>query len=231
MSRLQGQIDRLSRLPRPSALVWGDLPDQPAEASKVPSRQRLAVAVIIGAIAAVFAYHQLTGRGWLASDLNSICEQRGAYLRDSTHITIPQVGPGSPYPFDAQFPYRIFAALFAVPFTVLTSYAAGAFYVGLISALMAYAVTRAGWWRLTLFLSPCYFVAASVANWSPLLLATAFLPLLYPLAMVRNPRYTRHGELPKPVGVPIRAVVFALSVLSSPATWPIHWLQSLAGQK
>ena len=113
----------------------------------------------------------------------------------------PQVGPGLPYPFDAQFPYPIFAALFAVPFTVLTSYAAGAFYVGLISALMAYAVTRAGWWRLTLFLSPCYFVAASVANWSPLLLATAFLPLLYPLAMVKPTLATPvMANYPSPLG-------------------------------
>ena len=53
------------------------------------------------------------------------------------------------------------------------------------SALMAFAVTREGLWRLTLFLTPSFFAAASVANWSPLLVAAAFEPVLFPLAIAK----------------------------------------------
>ena len=223
-------MNHLSRLPRPSAVIWAYL-NQPAERTKVPPRQRLVVAVIIGAVAAVFAYHQLTGRGWLASDFEFDLRAARRLLAGLDPYNDPSVGFGLPYPFDAQFPYPIFAALFAVPFTLLTSYAAGAIYVGVISALMAFAVTRGGWWRLTIFLSPCYFVAASVANWSPLLLATAFLPLLYPLAMVKPTLAAPIvANYPSALGYLLCVGVIVFSVLLFPS-WPLLWLQSLAGQE
>ena len=143
----------------------------------------------------------------------------------------PSVGPGLPYPFDAQFPYPIFAAIFAVPFTIFTPYVAGAIYVGVVSTVMAFAVTRGGWWRLTIFLSPCYFVAASVANWSPLLIATAFLPFLYPLAMVKPTLAAPvMVNFPSALGYLLCLAVLAISVLIFPS-WIILWLHSLAGQE
>lgn len=218
-----------SRLRRALAVIWAYV-RQPAEPEQVSSRRRLIVALIIGVVATLFAYHQLTDRGLLASDFEYDLRAARRLLAGLDPYNDPSVGVGLPYPFDAQFPYPIFAALFAVPFTVFTSYAAGALYVGLISGVMAYAVTRGGWWRLVIFLSPCYFVAASVANWSPLLIASAFLPLLYPLAIVKPTLAAPiMANYPSAVGYLLSLALVVLSLLLFPA-WPVLWLGSVAEQ-
>lgn len=222
-------MNQRSRVGRALTAVWAYI-NQPAEPAQVAWRRRLLVAVIIGVVAALFAYHQLTGRGLLASDFEYDLRAARRLLAGLDPYNDPSVGFGLPYPFDAQFPYPIFAVMFAVPFTIFTSYVAGALYVGLISGLMAYAITRGGWWRLAIFLSPSYFVAASVANWSPLLIASAFLPVLYPIAIAKpNLAAPIMANYPSAFGYLLCAAVVVLSLLLFP-TWPLLWLGSVLGQ-
>lgn len=196
----------------------------------VPWRPRLLVAVLVSVLAAIFAYHQLAGRGWLASDFEYDLRAARRFLDGLNPYTDPTSHPGLAYPFDAVFPYPIFAALFAVPFTVFSSYTAGALYVGLLSGLMAFAVSRDGWWRLAIFASPCYFVAASVANWSPLIVAAAYLPVLYPLAIVKpTMALPVVANRPSRAGFALAGIMVATSVALSPA-WPVWWLSSVLHQ-
>jgi hypothetical protein len=196
----------------------------------VPQRQRLLVAAVIGVVAMLFAYHQLTGRGLLASDFEYSLRAAHRLLDGLNPYHDPNAGVDFPYPYDAQFAYPLIAAIIAVPFTPFPSYVAGALFVGLISGLMAYGVTRYGWWRLVIFLSPSYFVAASVANWPPLLVASAFVPLLFPLAIAKPALEAPvMANYPNRRGFVLAAamVVFSLVVLPS---WPLLWLGSLADQ-
>jgi hypothetical protein len=201
------------------------------EPARLPPRQRIVVAIGFGVLASLLAYHQLTGRDWLASDFEFALRAARRLLDGLDPYNDPNVGYGRPYPFDAQFPYPIFAALFAVPFTALSSHIAGALFVGLISGAMAYAVTRRSWWGLVIFCSPSYFVAASVANWSPLLVASACLPWLYALSIVK-PTLAAPIMLnyPSRLGYVLATGVVACSLILVPL-WPVGWLQSVAGQQ
>ncbi len=67
-------------------------------------RPRLGVAVFVGLLATLFAYHQLTGRGWLASDFEYSLRAARRLLEGLNPYTDPTSRPGLPYPFDAQFP-------------------------------------------------------------------------------------------------------------------------------
>lgn len=209
--------------------IWRAL-NARGEPATVPWRQRLVVALLIGVVATFFAHHQLTGRHWLASDFEYDLRAAKRLLAGLNPYTDPSSHFGLPYPYDAQFPYPLFAAILAVPFTLFSSYIAGALFVGCLSAIMAFAVTRRDWWRLCIFLSPSYFVAASVANWSPLLVAAAFLPLLYPLAIVK-PTMIAPVMLTYPNlrGFVLCVPVFVFSLIVMPS-WPHFWLMSLSHQ-
>jgi hypothetical protein len=204
---------------------------QPQDPDLVSWRPRLAVAGVIGVVATLFAYNQLTGRELLASDFEYALRAAHRLLAGLDPYNDPSVGSDMPYPFDAQFPYPLVAAILAVPFTGFPSYVAGALFVGVISAFMAFAVARSGWWRLSIFLSPSYFVAASVANWPPLLVAAAFLPLLFPLARAK-PALAAPILLnfPNLRGYLLAAGMVLFSLVLLPA-WPILWLQSISGQE
>lgn len=208
---------------------WWYLPDMAKPHPTI--RLRIVVAMAVGVIAGFFAYHQLTGRGHLASDFEYALRAARHLLAGVDPYNDPTVGFGLPYPFDAQFPYPIFAAMAAVPFTFFGSYIAGAMFVGAISGIMAYGITRDGWWRLSLFLSPCYFVAASVANWSPLLIASAFLPVVFAVAIAK-PTLAAPIVLNYPswLGYALSAAVAILSLVVMP-TWPLAWLASVVGQQ
>lgn len=190
----------------------------------------MAIALAAFIFATALSYHQLTGRGLLASDFQYALRAALRLLAGGDPYDDPTTRYGLPYPFDARFPYPLNAALLAVPFTGLDPYFAGAVFVGIGSALMAFAVTRDSLWRLSFFLSPSYFVAASVANWSPIIVASAFLPSLYPLAIAKP-----HIALPVFITRPnargylLCLAMLALTLLVMP-DWPVRWVRSLADQ-
>lgn len=81
--------------------------------------------------------------------------------------------------------YPLTAAVFALPFAWLRpEVAAGSFY-GISSALLAFVLTRHGYHRLLVFLAYPYWAGLLAAQWAPLILASAFLPLLLPVTMAK----------------------------------------------
>jgi hypothetical protein len=120
--------------------------------------------------------------------------------------------------------YPITAALFAIPLVNLNPEVAAATFFGISSGLLAWGATREGYWRLLVFFAYPYWAAILTAQWSPLILASAFFPLLLPITMAKP-------QVGLPValthltrrGVMACAVWFALSLVLLPR-WPLLWV-------
>jgi hypothetical protein len=89
------------------------------------------------------------------------------------------------YPFNSPLLYPLPAAIVAAPFSFLTPAVAGALFVGLSSALLAWALLRDSPYRLPIFLSAPFVQAAILGQWSPLLAAAALMPSLQFLAAAK----------------------------------------------
>ena len=82
--------------------------------------------------------------------------------------------------------YPLTAGIVTLPFAPFTPIIAGGLFFGCSSALLAFGLTHHGeWWRLMTFLSYPYWMALHTVQWSPLLLAIAFLPTLLPITLAK----------------------------------------------
>ncbi len=128
-------------------------------------------------------------------------------------------------PFDSyKIPYPLPAAFFGLPFVSLPPEWAASLFFGLSSGLLAFGLTKDGYTRLFVFLSFPYFSALITAQWSPLLMASAFLPYLLPVVLAKP-----HVGLPIAVTYVTRTgfwitVAFGLLTLIVMPTWPLRWI-------
>ena len=84
---------------------------------------------------------------------------------------------------------------------------AGALFYGLSSALLAFGISRHGYHRLLVFLAYPYWGGLLAVQWSTLIFASAFFPLLLPVTMAKPQ-----------LGLPV-----ALTNLSRPGSWLARW--------
>jgi hypothetical protein len=85
--------------------------------------------------------------------------------------------PNTPeWPLDGPLFYPLPTLLLTVPLARLPLRIAGAVFMGLSGGLLAWLVSRVGHWRLWLFGTASYFRACKLGQWSPLIVAVAFLP-------------------------------------------------------
>jgi hypothetical protein len=118
-----------------------------------------------------------------------------------------------------------------MPFAILPELAAIVAFVWVSTALLAWAITADGWYRLPLFLSSAFVLAAWSAQWSPLLTAALCIPslawifaakpnmglaLLVSAARAQTIRVALIGGL----------VLSVVSLLIFPG-WPLEWLAAL----
>jgi hypothetical protein len=86
---------------------------------------------------------------------------------------------------DSQQLYPLPAAVFGLPFVRMRLELAGAMFYGISSALLALGLTRHGYHRLLVFFAYPYWAGMLVAQWGPLLMASAFFPLLLPATLAK----------------------------------------------
>jgi hypothetical protein len=93
-------------------------------------------------------------------------------------------------------------------------------FYGISSALLAFGLTRHGYHRLLIFLAYPYWAGILAAQWGPLIMASAFFPLLLPAAMAKPQ-----------TGLPIalthltwRGVIASAVVALLTFIWMPHWL-------
>lgn len=191
-------------------------------------QQRALLSIIIGLASTVASFALLHWRGYGAGDFTWSLGGASALLHGVNPYTNPAFGTDKPYPHSDVLFYPLPALVAAIPFTALPKYFAGAMFFGVGSGLLAYAITRDGYGRLPIFLSAPFFVAAYVAQWSPLATAAAFLPWLLPLALAKpNIGLALGAAFPNVRAFVATAIVFALTLLIMP-TWPVAWLHNLS---
>ena len=123
--------------------------------------------------------------------------------------------------------YPLTAAVFALPFVALRPEVAGALFYGISSALLAFGLTRHGYHYLFVFLAYPYWGGLMAVQWSTLIFASAFFPLLLPATMAKPQlglpvaltRLSRRGV--------IACVAVLLLTLFALPNWPMLWLGQL----
>jgi hypothetical protein len=123
--------------------------------------------------------------------------------------------------------YPLTAAIFGLPFVwVRPEIAAGIFY-GVSSGLMAFGLTHQGYHRLLIFFAYPYWAGIFTAQWEPLIMASAFFPLLLPATLAKP-------QIGLPValthlsrrGILACGVVLMLSLAAMPR-WPLLWFRQI----
>ena len=184
---------------------------------------RIAIAVLVGIACGMLSWDQLIQRGYNASDFEwPLRASRVLLSGGNPYVEIVPVGE---YPFNDWFNYPIISAVFSIPFTPLNDYYAGALFFGLSSAVLAYAILTYRPYAWPVFFNPCFYVAASVAQWSPLLVGAALLPVGFRWILALKPSLGAALYLRKPS---IRgALVIAIVILASSVilpSWIIDWI-------
>ncbi|MFZ0949066.1 MAG: hypothetical protein WB616_11310 [Candidatus Sulfotelmatobacter sp.] len=131
-------------------------------------------------------------------------------------------------PYDTSLEqYPLTAGLFALPFVRLQPEIAAGLFYGISSAALAFGLTRYGYRGLLIFLAYPYWAGLLTVQWSPVIAASAFFPLLLPVTMAKPQiglpvfltRLSRRGLF-------ACMIVAALSLMVMPR-WPLLWIGQL----
>jgi hypothetical protein len=180
-------------------------------------RRRLAVAVAIGVASAVFSGYCLrTAR--VPSDFEFFWRAARAVLHGDDPYAFR--ADTAAWPLPDPFFYPLPAIFPVLPLALLPLPLAGALFMGLSGALLAFGVAREGPFRLWLFASGAYVMALKLGQVSPLLVAAAFLPALGWLLPFK-PQLGAPVFLYRP-----RALAAALAILATAASFLVRpdWL-------
>jgi len=171
-------------------------------------RLRLLISTAIGFASGIFCWFLLAHLHQGAGDV------RWAIVAAQSLL-----GRQNPYS-DPQQLYPLPAAIFGLPFVKLPLEIAGGVFYGIGSALLAFGLIRQGYWRLLIFFAYPYWAGLLAAQWGPLLMASAFFPLLLPATMVKPQ-----------TGIPValthltrRGLVACVFVALVTFIWMPHWL-------
>jgi len=138
------------------------------------------------------------------------------------------ITPSGPYPYDAYLYYPLPTAVLAIPFTALPIQFAGPVFFGISSALLAYAISRDGWDRVAVFLSVPYFIAASVAQFGPILMAATLLSGIPGALSILKPSQGLIAFNYRPKLITILTI---LGILAATwwilPFWPLDWIESI----
>ena len=182
------------------------------------------VAIGIGALSGLLALYSVLRRGAVPDFLYPWTATR--LFLDGTNPYAVMRGGGPP-PYDEYFFYPFTALLALLPLATLPLPAAGSIFFGVTSGALAYLITRDGLWRVHIFMSAPFVVAALLVQFSPLLMTIAFVPALGFLATLKpNLGLAVFAYRPSWKMVAGCAVLAGISLLVFPS-WPGWWLESV----
>ncbi|NJN66479.1 MAG: hypothetical protein HC884_07075 [Chloroflexaceae bacterium] len=197
--------------------------------------QRLIISAAVGVFIALFTYARLV-YGTCAG--SPTCEagdftwsHRGAQqlLAGQNPYHDPTLGPGNPFPRNDPLFYPLPSLLVAMPLSPFPREVAGALFMGVSCGLLAYGLFREGFSRAALFLSAPFWFSVVAVQWSPLIVASALIPALLPLTMVK-PNIGLPVFLTYPTwrAAVASVAILLISLLVLP-TWPLDWLNNAGG--
>jgi len=178
-------------------------------------RCRLAVSAAIGLLSGAFCWF-----------LMMRLHQDAADFRWAIRLAQSLVNRQNPYSAPVQL-YPLTAAFFGLPFLRLTPEIAAGMFWGISSFLLALGLTREGYGKLLIFFAYPYWAGILTVQWSPIICAAAFFPLLLPATMAKPqlglPVFLTRMSLR---GVAACAVLAAVSLAVMP-NWPRLWLRQI----
>jgi hypothetical protein len=178
-------------------------------------RRRIKVSAIVGLASGIFCW-------FLMKHLH----QDAADFRWALHLAQRLLARQNPYDTPLE-QYPLPAALFALPFVRLQPETAAALFYGLSSAALAFGLTRHSYRGLMIFLAYPYWAGMLAVQWSPVIAASAFFPVLLPLTMAKPqiglPVFLTHASRR---GVALSVIVGALTLAIMPK-WPLIWMGQL----
>ena len=188
-------------------------------------------AFVVGGLSALVSLICLLQRGGYAGDFTWAWRAARLLIHGHNPYHDPGLSPIFPYPFDAPLFYPLPAVVVAAPFALLPAWLGGPTFFGICAGTLAYLIARKQEWRLVpLLVSAPFYVAASVAQWSPLIVAAALAPALAPLALAKPnlgiPVLITHGDRRQW----LRALYFVVLTLPLLPSWPLDWLHNLQHQ-
>ena len=188
------------------------------------ARFRVAIALAAGVWGAGLTY-AFFSRAQGAGDFLAFWYAARAWLAGLNPYAVTPSDP--PYFIHDRFFYPMPTVLAVTPFAAMPLAAGAATFFGLSSALLGYALSRDRWNRLPMFLSFPYIMAASLGQWSPLVIATALLPGLGFLNVLKP-----NLGLALTFARPTRAALIGgpallIASLALLPTWPTDWLSNL----
>jgi hypothetical protein len=199
---------------------------EPPNAMSPPRRHRVIGALIVGVIAGTFCW-LMAQRAGATPDFAYPHEAARLFIEGRNPYDVMAGRPDAPPPYNEPFFYPFTMVLAVLPLAGVTMAVAGGVFFGLSAALLAFLVTRDGMWRLHLFASAPFVMAATLGQFSPLLMAMAFVPSLGFLAALKPnlgvALFAHRPTWQAAVGV-LLAVAVSLVVFP---TWPIDWMDSL----
>lgn len=209
-----------------AASVWNEEPSTDAAAVIPTTKQRLAIALAIGVAAGVFAA-LMTLRDGASPDFAYPHTAARFFLDGENPYHVMEGPPGSRAPFDQPLFYPFPTLLLVLPFAPFPVSIATGLFLGLSAAALAYAITRDGLWRVHAFASAPFVLAASVGQFSPLLMLMAFYPRFGFLAVIKpNLGLALFLRRPSMTAVVGSLLLLLVSVALVPS-WPADWLESL----
>ena len=215
----------LQSLLNPSPL---DVAPAASRDARVSATTRGTIALLAAAWGAFITYFSLiVAPNHLAKDFS--WPWRAARVILEGHNPYDVIRATGPYPFNTGLFYPLPAAIAAMPFAPLKPAIAGALFFGLSSGLLAFGLTktRSDLSKLPLFLSAPFCMAGVLAQWAPLMTATALLPAFQFLAVCKpNLGLACWTYRPTLGGVAAGVLFIALTLLIVPS-WPFDWREAL----
>src|SRR6185503_2262040 len=190
------------------------------------ARDRLGFATALGCWGAFIAYFAMRAAPQhIAKDFS--WPWRAARILLEGHDPYQVMQATGPYPFNVGLFYPLPAALVAMPFAPLPPAVAGACFIGISSALLAWGLLAGPPHRLLVFAGAPFCMAALLGQWSPILAAAALLPALqFVCAAKPNIGVVSWLYQPSWRGALGAVALVALSLLILPH-WPWEWREAL----
>jgi len=178
-------------------------------------RWRILISAAIGVASGAFCWFLLAHFHQGAADFSWA-------IRSAQHLLVGK----SPYDTPLE-QYPLTAAFFGLPFVWLRPEVAGGLFYGISSALLAFGLTRQSYYGLLVLLAYPYWAGILTAQWSPLIMASAFFPPLLPATLAKPQiglpvaltHLSRRGVL--------ACVVLLLLSLAVMPRWPLLWVRQL----
>lgn len=188
--------------------------------------ERIVVALVLAVTAAALNYFRAAEKGGM-SDFTPLWYGARMLLHGQNPYLL--IGPGRLIETPTPLVYPAPAFVSVIPLTFLNFHVAGAVFVFLSTALLAWGITVDGWHRLPIFPSVAFLTSAQLGQWSILMTAALFIPLVAFVAVAKpqaslpiiGSTSSRRTVIAAVVG---GLILVATSFLLLP-DWPREWLK------